>query len=379
MRVRSAGKRRGFALVAGLATLSTAVTAATLVAPAEAAGPAWRVVKTYNHTKYNAVAGVVALSSKNAWALSGTNAAQSGASRPLAQHWNGKTWKPVALPGGLKGMLRAGDYSTSSDVWAIGSGEGVGSYVVRWNGRKWSVSRKWAQGQVTGITVINPKDVWVFGAPGADQGVGTWHFNGRSWAKVSAPFLPGRASELSGKNIWAIGRGLDGDSKTIGRWNGRKWTTVPTGSAVPSDINEPNHQRNTFLADLLVRSSKDVWVAGWVYESRSGSKYTETPLLVHYNGKSWKRVTAPAAGTISHITADGKGGLWFAGRLKGRGVLRHRSSAGKWTTASVVNLGTRYPSFSDLALIPRTTQVFAAGQLRPKDDGSSLGAIFRRS
>jgi len=38
------------------------------------------------------------------------------------------------------------------------------------------------------VTALGPDDVWVFGGPGADPGVGTWHFNGHSWTQItSAP------------------------------------------------------------------------------------------------------------------------------------------------------------------------------------------------
>lgn len=379
MRVRSAGRHRSLALVTGLVTLATTVTTVTSVAPAQAAGPAWRVVKTYNNTRYNTVDGVVALSSKNAWALGGTNAAQPSASRPLAQHWNGRTWKSVALPGGLRGGLYGGDHSSASNAWAIGGDEWENSFALRWNGRKWSTARKWTQGQVTDVAAVSAKDVWVFGGSGFAPGAGTWHFNGKSWTRPSLPFDPFLAGKISGKNIWAIGRSAGGDARTVGHWDGTKWSVVNTGSALPPDMEGPGTTQSVNLQGILARSAKDVWISGSVYNKPAGGRQTMKPVLAHFNGRSWKRVTAPSEGTIPDIASDGKGGLWFAGSLKGRGVLRHRSSIGKWTTAEVVGLGTKYAVFSDLALIPGTTRLFATGQVHAKNNSLMAGAIFRRS
>jgi hypothetical protein len=374
------GHRR-LALITGLAALGTV--SAALVAPAEAASPTWQVVKTYNYSAYDSVSGVVALSTKNAWAFSGTNEADLTKSRPLAQHLNGTKWGGTTLPTGLRGMLFAGDSSSASNVWTIGGVDGAESYALRWNGKKWAVAKKWAQGQVTGVTAVSAKDVWVFGAPGADQGVGTWHYNGKSWKKVSTPFLPGRGSKVSGKDIWAVGRGLNSDSRAIGHWDGKKWKVVPTGGAVPADVwaGEGKPWRLVSVTDILARSAKDVWATVVVDSGAADGTASDKPLLIHWNGKSWKNVAAPATGTLTNVTPDGNGGLWFTGSVRSgpdseRGVIRHRTSAGKWSTATVSNAGKRLPRLSDLALFPGTRQVLGGGSLRPADDSGSDGAIF---
>ena len=38
-------------------------------------------------------------------------------------------------------------------------------------------------GELTGVVALGPSNVWVFGGSGFGPGLGTWHFNGRSWSQ----------------------------------------------------------------------------------------------------------------------------------------------------------------------------------------------------
>ena len=120
---------------------------------------------------------VLAFGKHSSWVFGGTN--PGGESRPVAARWNGSQLTPSALPAGLTGFISDAAASSANDIWASSE---WGRYVVRWNGQRWSVVRRWRHGTITGLTVAGSRSVWVFSTTAAGfRQNGTWHFNGRSW------------------------------------------------------------------------------------------------------------------------------------------------------------------------------------------------------
>jgi hypothetical protein len=110
------------------------------------------------------------------------------------------------------------------------------------------------------------------------------HYNGSSWAQVTAPDNSGLTDvdAVSATDAWAIA--ADG---SVLKWNGTAWT-VATQLA----------QGNTAIAAL---SATDVWVAGVVS-------------LTHYNGTSWTSTPDPAG--VNALTGHAvlsPGDIWFSG------------------------------------------------------------------
>jgi hypothetical protein len=291
--------------------------------PAQAATPGWRQVfskhygATANISAYDAVA---ALSEKNVWVLGGTNT-QNGyapAGKPVAVHWDGETWRSAALPSQATGYVFAASATSASDIWAITQ---YSAYVLHWNGEHWSVARHLPAngGEVTGITAISPTDVWVFGGGGVIGGIGTWHYNGKTWQqwKGNAAGLE-RGSAVSAKDIWAVGGPLSPDS-ALEHFNGKTWQFV-TAKALSG----------LQFRDIAAFSSTDVWV-GAESAIRGGLGW-----LMHYNGKTWARVNLPWQIDVTVPVADGHGGLLFTGNSStGQRYIVHRSATGMWTRAAI--------------------------------------------
>ncbi|WP_067832476.1 hypothetical protein [Actinomadura kijaniata] len=372
---------------AAAVAVAGAVAATAFAAPAHAAAPTWRVVKTYDNGKYDGFNGVLALSKNNAWAFGGGDRKAGDFNRPLAYHWNGKSWRSSALPTGLTGHLWDGSASSSANVWAYGgnseAGGSRGSYVLRWNGKKWAVAKKFAasRGRISGILALSAKNVWVFGAPGADRGVGTWHYNGRSWTELkNPPALIGEADASSATNAWANARGLNGDAKTIVRFDGKRWKTVSTKGVLPADQHPEDDnapQVSSFVGEPLVRSAKEVWFPAHTQRYGGTSKPSTTNLLLRWNGKRWQKYAVPTKQSPREVVPDGRGGLWVvAGSPHDRAEIWHRSAAGKWTRANVTVPRGRVGGPADAALMPGTRSVVGAGVLRPADQTSSDSAIF---
>jgi hypothetical protein len=86
---------------------------------------------------------VVTTAKNDAWAFGNKNQDSLDTAGPLAERWNGHTWRAVALPKGLTGGIIAASAPSRTDMWAVGTDAPVNnrSYVLHWNGAKWSVSK----------------------------------------------------------------------------------------------------------------------------------------------------------------------------------------------------------------------------------------------
>ena len=87
-------------------------------------GVRWRIVKSPNVGTGNALASVVATSSRNAWAVgvSGWHDNSSDPTATLAERWNGTSWTVQASPNSGSGgnQLTGVDASSSTEAWAVG-------------------------------------------------------------------------------------------------------------------------------------------------------------------------------------------------------------------------------------------------------------------
>ncbi|MCP2343009.1 hypothetical protein [Actinomadura rupiterrae] len=346
---------------------AAAVAAAVVALPtsANAATHGWRVTQTFRGATSLSVGPVSIASRKDGWLFGVAYRIHHvhPADVPVSYHWNGSRWKYVAMPKNLDGFVADVSIRSASDAWAVsGPGETGGegpNAVLHWNGKRWSIVKRDLPGFADSINAFSSKNVWVFGAPGANKGSGTWHYNGRSWKRVkTGTFLPGQTSATSSTNLWARGRDSapGKDMKTVARFDGRKWTIMTLGVPVWS---------------LKAESPQSVWATGCQYEAKQPNS------LLHWNGRSWKRMAAPGAKCLGDVTPDGQGGLWFVSQdAKRNSVLVHRTKAGKWSTVRVP--GSKAGVFVDgLARVPGTTTIWGASTVDP--DGKSFGQLLRYS
>jgi hypothetical protein len=326
------------------AAAAIALTAA-LALPAQAAGSTgWRLVFRQHYgaasTDSNFLA-VVAPSKAAAWAFGGKGATGDLATgSPVAAQWDGKRWRAAALPSGLAGTIAWASASSPGNVWAV---VGLGEDVLRYNGSRWSVMKRFSvSSEVTGVTAISDTDVWLFGGPGFEGGVGTWYYNGHSWVQQLGATADGlvKASAVSADNIWAIGS-AQAPQDTIEHYTGGTWHLVSAAALTGGGFG---------AIDAL--SATNVWVAGVLPNGHDS--------LFHYNGKSWSRVAPRWQVSMQRIIPDGQGGIWLAGFSGPPAVnwVLHRSRSGSWTRTRI---GSGETGIAGLALIPGGTAVWAAG------------------
>jgi hypothetical protein len=315
----------------------------SMAAPAQAAVTGWRQFFRHHYGapgNFSGYGAVVAPGKSDAWAFGGT--ALSGGTAPfgtpVAEHWNGRTWRGSPLPAGLHDSINAASASSASDIWAVTH---FGGYVLHWNGARWSLAKRLpGAGQLTGVTALSASDVWVFGGGGFIGGLGTWHFNGRVWRQWTgnASGLE-NGSAVSASNIWALGGTLTPDS-TIEHFNGRSWRPV-TAKALSG----------LSFQSIRAFGRNDIWVSATVATSNLPA------FLVHFNGTHWTRFVVPWKVDVSHIAADGHGGLWLnaLGTTNNQAFVVHRTASGRWSRTAISTF------LPDLALIPGTASLWGVG------------------
>lgn len=325
-----------------LAFLAAALLAVAAAAPAPAlAGtvPRFAVTLARHFGRPGDASGfsaVIALSRADAWAFGGTNPGGSGA--PVAMRWDGALWRPGRLPAGLTDFISDASAVSGRDIWAVSY---AGGYALHWNGERWTVAKRWRRhAMLTGVTAAGPADVWAFGtASDGVRGLGTWHFNGRGWARV--PGLASdiyRASALSPADIWAVAATRLGGF--VEHYDGRSWRVAGAGAPALAGLR---------LDAVLALPGRGVWVAGNQRLPRG-----DGPLaLVHFNGRTWDRVRTPWQAGTERLAADGAGGLWITADDPARGagsLIGHLTRRGRLTWTPVhAGLGS---GISDVAAVP---------------------------
>jgi hypothetical protein len=204
----------------------------------------------------------------------------NGANQDLIEHWNGIAWRVVPSPDpgtdnnfltGIRAVyLNAVRAVSASSVWAVGNFSKGGkekTLILHWNGHQWRQQAGPNPGTLnalTGIAVTSAADAWAVGFAGNGFAEQTLipHWNGRKWSRVASPDLggPRNTNSLNGvaatsaSNVWAVGIATHGgqNNTLILRWNGTKWTHVP--SPDPGSSND--------LDAVAASSAANAWAVG---------------------------------------------------------------------------------------------------------------------
>ncbi len=165
-------------------------------------GTAWTLMPPPSHGSSNSsLAAVSCLSDRQCFAVgSGDDDPPRAGSRSRIEHWDGSTWKDVAIPR----PRFAND--VVSGIWCVGAdlcfAVGVQhrdaasrSLLYEWNGRVWVSATppvSFASGGIPldGVTCVNAADCYVVGSYANDGGARLSlieHWDGSAWRGVSAP------------------------------------------------------------------------------------------------------------------------------------------------------------------------------------------------
>ncbi len=260
-------------------------------------GKKWSVVASPNPGQtQNVLNGVAAVSTKDIWAVGFDNG------QTLTEHWDGTSWSAVASPSpGSNGSFLTGVAVVSTnDVWAVGYYENSTyddqTLIEHWDGTSWNVVPSPSPGScqpyyqcnnLSGVAVVSANNIWAVGN-NMDYYSLVEHWDGTSWSVVSSPnpgpfnFLYGVAV-VSANNIWTVGNiyntGNNTNQTLIERWNGKKWSVVPSPN--------PSTSENV-LYSVSVVSSNNIWAVG---------NYDNNTLIEHWNGAVWSVIFSPNLST----------------------------------------------------------------------------------
>lgn len=218
--------------------------------------------------------------------------------------------------------------SSSSDLWAVGSG----GTLLRSDGTTWRAVNAGTDKNLSGLWGTAANNVWVvgdnyvqvydgvsqrtpLGAPsdllradvGGSSASDVWvigefgttelnRFNGVAWTGYTNPvfFAPESVYAASPNQAWAVGF-----SDTALQWDGASWTQIQ----LPKQTNY----------DVWGSSASDVWVAG-----RAG--------VCHWNGASWSASYDTFAEEAYAVHGTGPGDVWVGTE---KGLLHYDGQA--WT------------------------------------------------
>jgi hypothetical protein len=301
----------------------------------------WRTVPSADphpalYDRFNSIA---AVSPREAWAVgdyfTGREGGRHGA---FIEHWNGRRWRLVQAPIPPGATLESVSASGARDVWAVGMRRNLGQLIEHWDGVRWRVSTTPQPGGILhAVATRTPRDVWAVGTRKQGPGFGTLieHWNGTRWQVVASPSphvargqrryaILQAVTATSSTDVWAVGSSVIGVPATasrtlIERWNGQRWTIVPSPNVTSGGVT------NDFLFSVSGSRRDDVWAVGsWgdYLPGGFGGK-GDHPLTLHWDGRRWSRGATPALrqrGLLSSVAAtDGR--AWAVGD---RGLQPHQ-------------------------------------------------------
>ncbi len=319
-----------------LASLGMAPAANAATRPASSAG--WHVVDsiTSSPTHPSYPGPIVSTGKTSGYVFEG----ELGSSYPVAYERTGTTtWKQVPFPGERGESVSTAGATSPTDVWAFSSLANGGSRAFELVKGKWTVVKTFSL-PIASATVLSSKDVWVFGTAD-DSGaarLGVYHYDGRTWTRVSSTVGDGYA--VSDSDVWAS----TGDSAE--NYTGHQWTVTSLAGLLPKD-------KNVKLVDgVIALSATNVYVLASDFIGHE----TAAVYVLHYDGHKWSKVAENYGFDTASLSPDGKGGFYFTALQHdaGSSVLLH-SYGGK---LAVVPPFTGDPSTQAwyVAHIPGTTQ-----------------------
>jgi hypothetical protein len=215
----------------------------------------------------------------------------------LILHWNGKSWSkvrsPVATADGS--FLQSVTATSPTNAWAVGSYSTATNslpVILHWNGKIWSkVGSPVANGSfLYGVTATSATNAWAVGTyfnpSSGHPATLVLHWNGKTWSRGTSP-TPNGSVDLTGvtatspANAWAVGH-YDpkptnfAEDSLILHWNGKTWSKVTSPN--PGDAN------GTALYSVTATSGSNAWAVGSSPQTTNGHT-----LELHWNGKTWSQ------------------------------------------------------------------------------------------
>jgi hypothetical protein len=388
------------------AAVASTIAAGTAAASA-ATSPGWQVsvaVDTPAHDRgvdSVTMESISAPSADDVWAMGWLGSVRGdGPGSAIVEHWNGRGWQRIALPGMTTEYSYLISAVSSTDVWVFNSELKSGGKILqksawaRWNGKSWAagtlpmpaLDTPGGDIDISAAAAVSPDDIWIGGTITSDFFPNTFtdtpflaSYNGATWHVYQ---FPGTATSITGisalgpADIWASAGGgqLSNEVNLLLHWNGRSWQPVRLPESLAgAGVDGPG------FTGVIAESPHSAWVVGEM--PQRAAPWNTVPGAAYWDGTRWTITTAPDVPyTLRSAVPDGSGGFWAAASYAVGGEdlnppteIWHYAHS-RWSRASVPGL-TGWDEVNALAEVPGTGSVWAAGDsLQPS---AMPGLIFR--
>ncbi len=218
-----------------------------------------------------------------------------------------------------------------------------------------------AASALTAIATLWPAGPTALGAPAAPSA-------GTVCSPVGVVATPSRGlydglygvSALNNNDVWAVGRYIganSADETLVEHWNGDRFRQVPS----------PDPQHNDVLLHVQVVSATDVWAVGKTWPA---TVEVFSPLIEHFDGRTWSAVPTPAlhsgSGLLAGVAATSPDDVWavgsqFSGPADGMAAtLAEHWDGTAWQVMSSPDPG-RYGNYLDSVTVVSPRDVWAVG------------------
>jgi hypothetical protein len=268
---------------------------------------------------------ISAIAPDDIWAVGGDN----GTGDPIVVHWNGTSWEAVPTPH-FKTQVILSDVTAvaADDVWAVGSSHsGQRVFSMHWDGKRW---RRVAIGgeiastpaDLNSVDARSPNDVWAVGEDTSDRYTSfgfndvVLHWDGKAWSAVNSPLsdkvgtgpVAYAVSIAPDRDVWTLNYDYSGNGPYFVRWIGPRRTTTNVYQPTLDNLTVEDN-----VEDLAAVSRTNVWAVGyWDHDYN-----TLYPLVVHWNGKTWRREHPPLErlkdATLEGLSVINARDIWAAG------------------------------------------------------------------
>lgn len=351
--------RRTALLTASAALVCGSGGLVALAAPASAAG--WRNIASRAIAYEGALDKVDVVDKKTAWAIGSTGGWVN--KKAVIVRWRGAGWVRQAGPFGFTPTDIAG--ATPKKAWAVGFKIPGGPVAVHWNGTKW-ITVGYPRVGVPSQVAAAP-DGTAYSVAGIDSSGGgisaVTRWNGHNFVQVNLDrILPPSTSitavDVRGKNnVWLAGTTTADGRQVTGlvlHYNGKTWRRIP----IPGSMGTPGLQ--AVLHKMVVVGPNRVLV------SRAAQQAQISNALLIWNGQSWRTIRTPLNAIGVGIAPDGAGGAWLTSAANGTQALYFHWTGGRWVTLK----GPKRPGrvqVGDIDQIPGTRGAFSVGSFPRKN------------
>jgi hypothetical protein len=298
-------------------------------------GTAWSIQPTPNPaTPPRSALTAVSCTSANVCTAVGRSVDNSGGTpRTLAERWNGTAWSIQPTPNGpFGGFLFGVSCPSPAACIAVGVSDSL-PLVEAWNGTSWSIPPTPTTGgaQLNSVSCASPSACTAVGS-----GAFAERWDGTSWSIQPVPGIHDNAA-LTGVSCTtasactAAGYDLD---VTLGEaWDGTSWAVVPTPTP-------PSLRGEHRLTSVSCTSPRACMAVGFVPKSLT----SEATLAERWDGTRWTIVPTPSRGNsmLFGVSCTSASACIAVGGSLLEGVLSERWDGTRWSllkTPNPVHLG----------------------------------------